>query len=738
MSFFAELKRRNVVRVGIAYVVVGWLVLQLTEVLSELLNLPESIGPIVVAIVAIGLPLALFFAWAFEMTPEGIKKEKNVDRSQSITGHTGRRLDRMIIVVLVVALGYFVFDKFFLQPAELEDQAVAQQTQQTAEETGPRTLAVLPLVNMSADADNEYFSDGLTEELLNILAKINELRVAGRTSSFAFKGKNEDLREIATKLNVETILEGSVRKDDARNKVRITLQLINAEDGYHLWSETYDRDLDDIFAIQEEVARQVAAALRVTLLGEDEARLAARNHTDLTAYELYLQGLKQLNEFSHTSLPEALDSFRQASAQDSEYLPAAVKQAATLVLMRRTGLITTQEAMDQAQPLLEAVLAADPQIDEAHVWQGNIYGMQRREERARESYRSALDINPRNVFALAALGRSYFNWGEAERGTEYLLEAERVDPYNTSVLYELCYTSALKADVESAVHYGDRIIELEPDNPNPYWAMALGHWLAGDVVSAIRTQLTAHEVDPGDFELSAIMTAMWLDLGDIEMADHWSKIADETGADQPVPTRSRVRLMQFREQDALAADLARRAIDSGMDNRQGSAASFRRALIRHLYDQGQYDEALAYLEEGIAPAFSLPPEYRLNVPFDAEQHLEAALLLNALDPKSERADGLVDAAEQKFGIYDPSVMPSRRLVERAAIAEARGNRDLALELLNDSLTLGLPINWREHLLVSLFFDGMRDDPRFIALLERIEDEMDRQRVLAHELVGVES
>jgi TolB-like protein len=273
MSFFNELKRRNVIRVAAAYIIVGWLIMQAGDTLAPALHLPEWVNSLLVFFLLLGFPLALFFAWAFEMTPDGIKKEKEVDRSQSITQVTGQKLNYTIITLLIAALAYFAYDKFLVQPtSKTESTIVVEETAKPIEVT-EQSIAVLPFVDMSATGDNEYFSDGLTEELLNILAKIKELRVAGRTSSFAFKGKDEDLRSIGEKLNVISILEGSVRKDDKRNRVRITAQLINVEDGYHLWSESYDRQLDDIFAIQDEIAHEVAKALRITLLGEDEARL---------------------------------------------------------------------------------------------------------------------------------------------------------------------------------------------------------------------------------------------------------------------------------------------------------------------------------------------------------------------------------------------------------------------------------------------------------------------------------
>jgi TolB-like protein len=296
MSFFTELKRRNVFKVAAAYIIVGWLIMQAGDTLAPALHLPEWVNSLLAYFLILGFPLALFFAWAYEMTPDGIKKEKEVDRTQSVTHVTGQKLNYTIIALLVAALGYFVFDKFVLQPQKTAESTMALEQADTAKASDERSIAVLPFVDMSANSDNEYFSDGLSEELLNILAKIKELRVAGRTSSFAFKGKNEDLRIIGEKLNVNSILEGSVRKDDQRNRVRITAQLINVEDGYHLWSETYDRDLNDIFAIQDEIAHKVAMALRITLLGEDEARLEQVASTEINAYDLYLKGLQGVNE----------------------------------------------------------------------------------------------------------------------------------------------------------------------------------------------------------------------------------------------------------------------------------------------------------------------------------------------------------------------------------------------------------------------------------------------------------
>jgi TolB-like protein len=257
-SLFSELKRRNVIRVGLAYIIAAWLLLQVADVVLNNIVAPDWVFQAILLVVVLGFALALIFAWAYELTPEGLKKEKDVDRSESITHVTGRKLDFAIIGVLVLALGYFAYDKFAVSDSD-DAASVAQSDEITETDIPELSIAVLPFVNMSSDPEQEFFSDGISEELLNMLAKFPGLRVAARTSSFQFKGQNQDISKIADTLNVAHVLEGSVRK--AGTTLRITAQLIRADTGYHLWSDTYDRELDDIFAVQDEIAGAISAEI---------------------------------------------------------------------------------------------------------------------------------------------------------------------------------------------------------------------------------------------------------------------------------------------------------------------------------------------------------------------------------------------------------------------------------------------------------------------------------------------
>jgi len=262
MSLYHELKRRNVFRVGIAYLALSWLLTEVSGTLFPAFGIPDWGVRFVVIVFALGFVPALIISWVYELTPEGLKREKDVVRDTSITHLTARRLDVFTIGLIVVALAFILFDRLWLSP-RLEQltataaEAVTDSVQTAAPEPAehqypPNSIAVLPFVNMSDDPGNEYFSDGISEELLNLLAKIPELRVISRSSAFSFKGKDFDMPTIAAQLNVAHVLEGSVRK--AGNQVRITAQLIEASTDTHLWSETYDRTLDDIFSIQDEIA----------------------------------------------------------------------------------------------------------------------------------------------------------------------------------------------------------------------------------------------------------------------------------------------------------------------------------------------------------------------------------------------------------------------------------------------------------------------------------------------------
>ncbi len=292
MSFLNELKRRNVFRVGIAYVIVSWLLAQVADLMLENFGAPGWVIKSFLGFLIIGFPLALFFAWAFELTPEGVKREAEVDRSQSIASQTGQKLNNVIIGILVVALGWFVWDKFGSAPETIKAVEVVQPPlEEVIKEQVPdvKSIAVLPFVAMSNGADDEYFADGLTEEILNSLAQLPELLITARTSSFHFKGQDIPVQEIAATLGVEHIVEGSVRRSGDR--LRVTAQLIRTQDGFHLWSENYDSTSADTIQVQEDIAEKIAEAMNVVM---DETKREAMRRSGLRNAEAFVNYQKAL------------------------------------------------------------------------------------------------------------------------------------------------------------------------------------------------------------------------------------------------------------------------------------------------------------------------------------------------------------------------------------------------------------------------------------------------------------
>jgi len=737
MSLFAELKRRNVFRVGIAYAVTAWLLIQVSDILLESIGTPPWVMQTMFVVLGVGFVITLFFAWAFELTPEGVKRESEVDRSQSITQHTGQKLNYTIIALLVLALGYFAWDKFVAQPRDVTAAATASAALEADLLNETHSIAVLPFINMSEDSSNEYFSDGLTEELLNMLAKIKEMRVAGRTSSFAFKGKDDDLRTIGEKLNVQSILEGSVRKDDQRNRVRITAQLINVEDGYHLWSETYDRDLDDIFAIQEEIARKVADALKVTLLGEDEARITAQAVTDMSAYDLYLRGLQQLNAHSFAALNEARDTFTRATEQDANYLPARLKLAQTWLDLAFTGAVTRAEAIEKSQPIIASILEKDPANADAHVLMSRVMSFSRDDINREIELTLALDSDPRNVAALREMGRFfYFLGGDVDKGLEYVEEAERIDPYSVDVLWDLIAYYAFTGQPELTKPYAQRTAEIQPDNPNRYWGPGMGYQISGQLATSLDYQVKAAAVDPNDYELPAGIAAIWLDLGDPDQAEKWAKLADQMGADQPSPIIARVQLYQYREQYGLAADMAKRALDRNLDNRMGSNDLLRRTYIANLVRQGEIQQAIDFYLDQYPGAFTTPLNVELDTFRRYDELVEIAQLLQMQDPSSEKAVELINAAEQKMLLIDERFLPWQRALDRASIAAVTNDKQESLKQLARAYDLGLRFRWRNLLLSNIVFNNLFDEPEFKNLVAMLEQDMQRQREEAYKIPGV--
>jgi len=442
MSLFSELGRRNVFRVAIAYSVVAWLVVQVAELALDSFGAPEWVMKTILLLMALGLPFAIIFAWAFELTPEGLKREKDVDRTNSITGQTGRKLNYTIIAVLAVALVLSLATRQWTFDVN-EDHAPA-----VTAESDDKSIAVLPFVNMSDDPDNEYFSDGISEELLNVLVKVEGLRVASRTSSFSFKGKDTPIPEIADALKVEHVLEGSVRKSG--DIVRITAQLIDVKTDSHLWSETYDRKLEDVFVIQDEISAHIVEALRVALGAGEVAQTASRPTDNLDAYEDYLRGRHFWQRRGEDNIRKAIELFERATDVDPGFARAWSSLAAAHLTMPTYSGEPENDHFPLALEYANKALELDPAIAESHAVIADLLRMDRQWIEAKEYYQEAIRLEPKNPTGYLWYSEHLASLGYREEALANALRSLELDPFNAGSNSMAAFTYAINGEVDSS------------------------------------------------------------------------------------------------------------------------------------------------------------------------------------------------------------------------------------------------------------------------------------------------
>jgi len=502
MSLFSELKRRNVIKVAVAYIIVAWLLLQVADTLGPALRLPDWFVSGVTFVLIIGFPLALIFAWAFELTPEGLKLEREVDREQSITRRTGRKLDVITIALLAAALVYFAFDKFVLAPTReaAQVEAALQARPQASAEPGP-SIAVLPFVNMSGDPEQEYFSDGISEELLNVLAQYHDLRVAARTSSFQFKGKSLDVSDIARQLHVNHVLEGSVRK--AGNRLRITAQLIDSNKGFHVWSQVYDRELGDVFAIQQEISTAIGRALQVelSLQGGENSLPIVREAANPEAFEDYLRGRQLINQRGKESIEQALGPLQQALQLDERYAPAHAQLAIAYLMLANSassyGDWPIEDSVVRAQPHIQRALDLDANLAEAYGARGLLDTLYGRGEQAEQSLRQALELNPSYIDALNWLFIALTNQGKHREAVETLDRLMAIDPLSIIGRGNYAPLLAVRGQVAEAHAMAQSILAQTPRTSFTTHGM-IDMDITGEVADALGWFLKAYALQPTD------------------------------------------------------------------------------------------------------------------------------------------------------------------------------------------------------------------------------------------------
>jgi TolB-like protein len=479
-QFLSELKRRNVLRVAAFYAAAGWLLVQIATQVLPVFDVPTWAMRVVVVAVVLGFPFALVFSWFYELTPEGLKRENEVDRSQSMTRNAGRKLDRWIIGVLAAAVVALLANQFVPRKG-LDDTALG------------KAIAVLPLVNDTGDPSNEYFSDGLSEELISALAQIKELKVIGRTSSFHFKNKNEESKVIGAALGVGYLLEGSVRKSAGR--ARIAVNLVRASDGANVWSQIYDRTPPDIFAVQAEIAQSVAGALKVTLLGDVDKNPDAPSNQNVDAYNAYLQGRYYKARYSAADVRKAIDFFEAAIRSDPHYaLAYADLSKSWWALGDMTG-EDVAEANRRARAAAERAVAENPNLADGHAALGQILiSVDWDAKGAEVEYRRAAELAPASAEPKIGLSSVLADFGRIEEAVELLQQAVRLEPLTAAAHFDLARLLTSLGRYDEAVLSARKAIDLQPDGAGTWEMLALVEAKRGDGEAALKAAV--QESDP--------------------------------------------------------------------------------------------------------------------------------------------------------------------------------------------------------------------------------------------------
>jgi adenylate cyclase len=509
MSLFTELKRRNVFKVGLAYSVAAWLVLQVAELAADSFEAPVWVMKMLITLLVLGFPLALILGWLFDLTPEGIRKEREVDRSQPAYQALGRKLNFAIIAVLVLAVAYFAWDKFHArailtaqQPATTTEPgpSIDQQARIHAADRVPaKSIAVLPFATRSDQQADAWFSQGIHDDLLTQLAKIEDMRVISRTSVMQYANSTLPIRDIAAELSVATILEGGIQR--AGDRVRINAQLIDAATDAHLWAETWDKELSasNIFEIQSELATLIATALKAELAPELQARIDDKPTKSLAAYDFTLRGRYLMDkELSQENLEGAAAQFRQAIEADPEYAAAWAGLSQALLELVGWFYRDESEVLPEAWQAAERAIALDPNLTVAYLALGDLQRMTRQFEAGEQTFRKALALSPGSADTHARYSDLL---RDARRFDESVVEIRRavaLDPHLMRIRESLLQNIYFSRDFPSTLREARILLELEPDAAGGWYWLSLAQTLLGQHTEAEQAMRRALEIDPGN------------------------------------------------------------------------------------------------------------------------------------------------------------------------------------------------------------------------------------------------
>jgi TolB-like protein/Tfp pilus assembly protein PilF len=510
-SFFAELKRRNVYKVAVAYAVAAWLLIQVATQVFPFFEIPNWAVRLVVVLLALGFPVALILAWAFEITPEGIKRESEIGPNESITRHTGRKIVAITIALAVLAAGLFLY-----QLVHSKSTAAPRQSEAATVPIPAKSIAVLPFENLSEDKANAYFAEGIQDEILTRLARIADLKVISRTSTQRYKSAPANLREIAKQLGVANIVEGSVQKSN--DQVRITVQLINALNDSHLWAETYDRKLIDVFEVESDLAQKIASSLEAKLTGAEQRAIAARPTENTEAYQLYLKGRFFWNKRTGADLHTAGEFFERAIAADPTYAGAYAGLAQTYLLIPVFGAGRPPDFFPKATVAARKAIELDETSSEARAALAMLLIFDFKFAPSEQEFRRAIELNPNYATAHHWFGNSLLvTLGRFDEAIKEGQRAVELDPLSLIINADLGSTLMVARRYDDAIAQLRKTLVLDGNFAYAHWNLGEALYLKGDVTDAIAEYEKAAALDD-DPEILALLGRAYAETGKREKA----------------------------------------------------------------------------------------------------------------------------------------------------------------------------------------------------------------------------
>jgi len=726
-GIFNELKRRNVFRVAIAYVVVTWLLLQVVDILVPMLTLPEWVGRLVLLLLLIGFPIAMLFAWAFELTPEGVKLEKNVDRSQSITNVTGRKLDRTIIGVLVVALIAAVYANFRDDPepvpaaADTEQVSSEDEFEVTATADKP-SIAVLPFANRSANQDDEFFVDGMHDDLLTQLAKISGLKVISRTSVLQYRGTEKSMKVIGDELGVKALLEGGVQR--AGDRIRINVQLIDSTTDEHLWAETYNRELtaDNIFEIQEEISLEIAGALHAALSPDEQRRISDRPTDSITAYEAYLFGRQRLATRNTDAVAEAIDYFKIAVEQDENFADAIGSMAEAYLIQVNNGTLSLEDMLVEVRPLVAKLEELNQESGITYNALGGLAEYQGDIELAEAYYRKAIEVSPGYTTGYVWLALLLSNFtGDFEEAARLYQTASDLDPMATLPRYNLATqlsSLGLRDEAMAEIRKG---IEIDPSVATTY---AFGGWLLSTSFGRIAEGLAwAQKGAALDRTNIGVVPAHYLALGDFAPARLWRESYNEFNPGTSWGGEQHIKLLQYEGKDQEAAEVAIGLLDRPRDT------AFFPDVLRAIRD---YFMKVEREDDAVEAYRRIYPELLLETPDVNRSNFQAAVdLVLLLQEAGETAEASV-LADRTFPVLDdtPVFAAFGKFLREVELHAILGDHDKAIEVLSTIVDSG----WTAYVSPNnRNLASIANDPEYLRLMDVIRQRTDAERAKVREM-----